>query len=497
MAAISNCEISEVHKMQLEITIANMPCHHSNCAHKKHLYIFNDNNGFFHLRIRPCTLKYGSVFQPIIQHDKAWDIKTACNDLILQSDLCNFHALQALKDKIMTYPDLKIVINPVITALKSVMRSWHKTVRASMVQSFFNYLTNEIPDYIVSVQSKNSFADYLDKCWFHSAWQTTFTAQTAMLVPEKDRRNPLLLTNNITENQFRLFVQGENANHLNKSIAFQIRTLIDRTLPRHANDTVHDATKLARFKNQVNTSKGKLLNCIMKGLCLVKTRKVSLIPNWAQHGWAFVTSEDKEQSGKDHAYSLNEASETLLSQLNASAAHTFHEVVAQYLPVPVPDEGIYIVNIFLTICTCLDFIHQGQPYFCKHLHAVQATINNCHDHLKLLELYFDTVAKIPSGLSTLFPLNSNICDRAYVFSGINCLLQRSHKATKSEVQQAKKGNLLKLLHDHKKKAAPTFFPGKLPKQHPHKLGFRRKGGAILTRNSDYQLKCPIPANNDP
>ena len=81
MAAISNCKISEVHKIQLEITIANMPCHHSNCAHKKHLYIFYDNNGFFHLR--PCTLKYGSVFQPIIQHDKAWDIKTACNDLIL------------------------------------------------------------------------------------------------------------------------------------------------------------------------------------------------------------------------------------------------------------------------------------------------------------------------------------------------------------------------------------------------------------------------------
>ena len=183
MAPVSNCEISEVHKMQLEIIIANMHCHHSNCAHKKHLYIFNDNNVFFHLR--PCTFKYDLVFQPIIQHDKAWDIKTACNDLILQSDLCNFHALQALKDKIITYPDLKIVINPVLTALKSVMRSWHKTVRTSMVQSFSNYLTNEIPNCIVSAQSKNSFADYLSKCWFHSPWQTTFNT-------EKDRRNPVI-----------------------------------------------------------------------------------------------------------------------------------------------------------------------------------------------------------------------------------------------------------------------------------------------------------------
>ena len=47
MAAVSNSEISEVHKVQLEITIANVPCHHSNCAHKKHIYIFSDSNVFF------------------------------------------------------------------------------------------------------------------------------------------------------------------------------------------------------------------------------------------------------------------------------------------------------------------------------------------------------------------------------------------------------------------------------------------------------------------
>ena len=44
MAAV-NCEISEVHKMQLEITIGNMPRHHSNCACK----MFNDNNVFLSL----------------------------------------------------------------------------------------------------------------------------------------------------------------------------------------------------------------------------------------------------------------------------------------------------------------------------------------------------------------------------------------------------------------------------------------------------------------
>ena len=66
--------------------------------------------------------------------------------------------------------------------------------------------------------------DLVDSCELYS-WYS-----------EKDRCNPLLLTNIITENQFRLLVQGKNANHLNKSIPFQIRTLIDRTLPRHANE---------------------------------------------------------------------------------------------------------------------------------------------------------------------------------------------------------------------------------------------------------------------
>ena len=86
-----------------------------------------------------------------MQHDKAWDIKTACGDLSLNSDLCNCHALKALKEKRMSYPNLKIVINPVLTALKGVMRIWHETVRSSMVHPFFNFLNNCIPQYVVSV----------------------------------------------------------------------------------------------------------------------------------------------------------------------------------------------------------------------------------------------------------------------------------------------------------------------------------------------------------
>ena len=131
-----------------------------------------------------------------------------------------------------------------------------------------------------------------------------------------------------------------------------------------------------------------------KKLILVKAKKVNLIPNCEQHWRAFVTSEDKQQCGNHHDYALNAASAKLLEHVNTRAAKTFHEVVSQYLPVPAPDEGVYIVSIYLTICTCLSFIHKGQPYCCKYLHAVLATTNKCHDHLKLLELYFTTASKI-------------------------------------------------------------------------------------------------------
>lgn len=57
-------------------------------------------------------------------------------------------------------------------------------------------------------------------------------------------------------------------------------------MPRNAHDTIRNATGLAKFPNQINKSKGKLLASISRGLNLVKDGKVDLIPNWEQHGWA-------------------------------------------------------------------------------------------------------------------------------------------------------------------------------------------------------------------
>ena len=76
-------------------------------------------------------------------------------------------------------------------------------------------------------------------------------------------------------------------------------------------------------------------------------------------------------------------------------------------------------------------------------------------------------------------------------------MQRSHQATKLEEQQAKKGELLKLSHNPHKPAAPTVFPGRLPKRHLHNLGFRWEGGPIVIKNSNYDLKFPAFNMGDP
>ena len=46
MEATSNCELHRVH---VDITMANMHCNDPYCAHGKPLYISDDNSGFFHL----------------------------------------------------------------------------------------------------------------------------------------------------------------------------------------------------------------------------------------------------------------------------------------------------------------------------------------------------------------------------------------------------------------------------------------------------------------
>ena len=59
------------------------------------------------------------------------------------------------------------------------------------------------------------------------------------------------------------------------------------------------------------------------------------------------------------------------------------------------------------------------------------TTHDCFDHLKLLELYFTTVPKIPPGLIRFFPTSNNI-QGCNVFSSVKSLLQISHQATDLE-----------------------------------------------------------------
>jgi len=75
-----------------------MLCNDRNSEHDTYLYIFNDNNGCFHLRY--------AFYEIGKQHDKAEVIKTAFVNLTFSSDLCNCHALKTIRNDYMNYPDL-------------------------------------------------------------------------------------------------------------------------------------------------------------------------------------------------------------------------------------------------------------------------------------------------------------------------------------------------------------------------------------------------------
>ena len=84
-------ENEESHARTFQIVTANIPCNEQNCEHEKSLYIFDDQNGFFW--VRECAL-VSSTFCPLVQHDKATDIRNAVIGQGLKSTLCNFHGLK-------------------------------------------------------------------------------------------------------------------------------------------------------------------------------------------------------------------------------------------------------------------------------------------------------------------------------------------------------------------------------------------------------------------
>lgn len=219
---VCDVEDEQANLIHRQVIFANLPCSVNECTHEQKVYIENDGSGFY--RIRPCVLENGPKFVPYVQHGKDTSQLNVTSKLATQSSLCNFLALQCIKD-ILRKPRLHALAKyseAIMFGFKSVMRSFNEQSHMRRQEKLIQFIRNCIPDTLVPLAVKTNFTDYLSKCWFESSWRDSFTAEVMYSLAPVARKNPLVLTNNITERKFRDINESVFMSKMNKLVSTQV-----------------------------------------------------------------------------------------------------------------------------------------------------------------------------------------------------------------------------------------------------------------------------------
>ena len=197
MVSISNKEDTTTHITNVQMVQANVKCS-TQCTHNQKMYVFNDGDGFF--RIRPCAME--NQFKPLVQHDKARDMRNAVINQNLETSLCNFHGLASYRELIQQDRILKNIMEPLLTGFKSVMRAWSSSVLDRLIIAFLNFIS-DLPTQIIPNECKEKLKSYLQNSWFSYPWKEAMSAEILFHLHPDVRSSPLAKTNNITERKFK------------------------------------------------------------------------------------------------------------------------------------------------------------------------------------------------------------------------------------------------------------------------------------------------------
>ncbi|KAK6186404.1 hypothetical protein SNE40_008445 [Patella caerulea] len=527
--AICNRETQSAHALSLQLLLANVPCNDPNCDHPSELFIFDDMNGFF--TIKPCSLLH--PFKPTIQHDKDSATRSAVDQIGLSSILCNFHSLQAFRRNIVENPQSKLFLRPLETGFKCVMRAWDQESRDILINNYIHFIQDIIPNNMMSASSKKDLISYLNRYWYCPLWSQSFTAEQMYLAHPSERRNPLILTDNVTERKF-LDIDSTYLNsQLNRLMFSFVQKSLHRILPDDNNSCQQTFTTDSLFR------KGKILNKQVertvcdRALNLVATSAVYKID--LEQGWALIRSESRstldassvednyftggqisdtkhvfdfeepfpssqitksifdmaKNVDDDHSYNIISKCKNIVSQLDLKVTQIMHDHLFDLLPIEFQDfmeSYSHIVNLTLGVCSCTAFIIKGQPYLCKHLYACLAIKYNILTIDSLLHqgrLFFPSLINV-SNLNTANSANVAIDDPLV---GLQLI---SHKADQKDVDNAKLGKILSVLHDqsHTRISRPK---GNLATRLPHNQGNRRLGDCV--KDPKYDLLLPVPSQN--
>lgn len=148
--------------------------------------------------------------------------------------LCNFHALRALTQHLITEQcsKLRFYTAAINTMFKAVMRTTTDAQRIAR----FDAMKQELQSYAVLVpQSQiDAFINYLETRDFgvSSHWRQASTAARVFQLPEADRLNPLTNTNNPTERLHRSLQENVQRNLINKRPSEFLMNMLEEVFPR-------------------------------------------------------------------------------------------------------------------------------------------------------------------------------------------------------------------------------------------------------------------------
>ena len=452
---ISNSDEHIVHKCTLQFLTANAPCRDKNCQHPKELYIFNDGMGFFH--IRPCTITNKSTFSPVVEHDKSSSVKCAMCDQNLPSCSCNYHISEAVNEKFSKCSSsIKQLSEPLMLAFKSVLHSWSKPVRLSLIEKFNQYIS-DIPGELLTQLDKEEIKNYFREYWFDTSqgWENCITAEIIYNLPPEERLNKLVLTNNMTERKFREIVEMDMNSFTNKSLARLYRKIFTERFPLEKKRYSKNTSSPCKLKPDEKIK-------IKKGIKLFDNQLVKPLKGWEKHGWFLVfkdnrpnelddANSDLETSedifGQDHEYALGSNASNIIRMLKDDAINLFkrqliEEIAKHRIVIPYELKELSIVNIYLLICSCPVFACRGQLHPCKHIAASICFTYNTNEENAINTI----LASTPPALTKYYPSQPvNFEPATQNFDLVEKYLEISHIANDDERESAAEGSILKPL----------------------------------------------------
>ena len=517
---ISNSETADTHLTSWQIILSNLKCSKSDCPHERKLYIFNDGTGF--VRLRPCVIENGPEYIPFLQHDKDTALLNASKAIKTKSSLCNFHALQCIRDilKKPMYRELQQFLEPLMFGFKCIMRSYNTQTRKSMQEAYKCFINDTIPDDIVSQEEKRSFLEYLDTFWFNSRWNETYTAEIMYALNEVSRRNPLVLTNNITERKFRDIDESLFNCKMNKLISNQVNKFMNKWLVSEVKLTADSEKEYERKGNCVpQPLTWRQKSFISKALDLIDNDKVMYLPGSEGHGWVIVhsrsievnnqvhsqqvfgnidrsegdfqSSDDEEsvysdcnneyniygQPGAEHSYSSLSAAIRIVSKMKYDLSNKYKKVLMADAPHEVRNasaEG-HVCNLSMSVCSCISFLSMGQPKFCKHLYACMALKIKERDEKKIFQAYVNHIPKLPY----FQPQTKNYQDiqnekKDIDWTRLKGIVEMAHIPSTEEKQALKLGVLFSETRESVVCEQADSSMGRPKKRVPHRGGFRRE-----------------------